>query len=250
MANLIFTYTSSELFKTAQALAQRLQLPLHLADTTQSVDALVLSPQGLMIQIAEQEFKKPLLIDFTTGKHEFRRQHGGGKQQAIAKAIGIKGNKFPTVIDATAGFGSDSFVLASLGCEVTAIERCPIVHALLADALARARHHPVIAGIAGRIRLQQGDAATLIPTLPQAEVIYLDPMFPHSHNTALVKKEMRVIRRLAGDDSHNENLLAIALRSAKHRVVVKRPKLAPFLDQYPPHHQLTGQSNRFDVYLI
>jgi 16S rRNA (guanine1516-N2)-methyltransferase len=43
------------------------------------------------------------------------------------------------VLDATAGLGKDAFVLASLGCQMTLIERQPLIAALLEDGLARAR---------------------------------------------------------------------------------------------------------------
>jgi 16S rRNA (guanine1516-N2)-methyltransferase len=37
------------------------------------------------------------------------------------------------------GLGKDAFVLASLGCRVTLVERNPVVHALLRDGLDRLR---------------------------------------------------------------------------------------------------------------
>ena len=53
----------------------------------------------------------PLHIDFTAGAMRHRLQQGGGKSQAIAKAIGVSGKHCPSV-DCTAGLGKDSFVLA------------------------------------------------------------------------------------------------------------------------------------------
>ena len=57
----------------------------------------------------------------------------------IAKAVGIAQGVRPQVLDATAGLGKDAFVLASLGCQMTLIERQPLIAALLEDGLARAR---------------------------------------------------------------------------------------------------------------
>ena len=52
---------------------------------------------------------------------------GGGKGQDIAKAVGLNKGVKPSVLDATGGLGRDAFVLASLGCNVTMIERSPVV---------------------------------------------------------------------------------------------------------------------------
>ena len=41
----------------------------------------------------------------------------------IARAIGLNSPTAPHVLDATAGLGGDAFVLASLGCPVTMVER-------------------------------------------------------------------------------------------------------------------------------
>ncbi len=66
-----------------------------------------------------------------------RRKFGGGRGEAVAKAVGIKGDYLPDV-DATAGLGRDAFVLASVGCRVRMLERNPVVAALLDDGPARA----------------------------------------------------------------------------------------------------------------
>ncbi|MDO8954697.1 MAG: class I SAM-dependent methyltransferase [Gammaproteobacteria bacterium] len=205
------------------------------------------SEQGLMLHHITEHKSKPLLLDFTQGKSLYRRLKGGGKNQAIARAIGIKSQYRPVVIDATAGLAQDSFVLASLGCEVYLIERSPIIAALLQDALNRASLDNETAGIIARMHLQYGDAKALIPTLPSADVIYLDPMFPHEKKSALAKKGMQVLQALLGE-SDEDILLDIAINHAK-RVVVKRPKTGPFLNDKQPSFQMIGSSNRFDLYL-
>ena len=80
-----------------------------------------------------------VFVDFVEGKARHRLKFGGGKGQDIAKAVGLHKHKNPHVVDATAGLGRESFVLASLGCSVVMLERSPIVHALLADGLQRAK---------------------------------------------------------------------------------------------------------------
>ena len=44
----------------------------------------------------------------------------------------------PSIIDMTAGLGGDLSVLANVGCEIFAMEKHPVVAALLRDALRRA----------------------------------------------------------------------------------------------------------------
>jgi 16S rRNA (guanine1516-N2)-methyltransferase len=100
--------------------------------------------------------------------------------------------------------------------------------------------------------LTVGDSTKILTAL-QAEkpdVIFLDPMYPHREKSALVKKEMRFIRLLAGDDQDSAALLKAALAKAKQRVVVKRPKLAPPLSGPEPSFTISSKKNRFDVYLI
>lgn len=79
-----------------------------------------------------------LRVDFVNGPVAHRLRFGGGRGQDLPKAMGLRAGKTPTVIDATAGLGRDAFLLASLGADVTLIERSPKMHALLEDAMARA----------------------------------------------------------------------------------------------------------------
>jgi len=200
----------------------------------------------------DQPSLKPFYIDFVHGALDYRRRHGGGVKQSLAKAIGLQKNQRPLVWDATAGLGRDAFVLASLGCTVVLFERSPIIHALLEDAIIRAEQDKDVAPIINKMRLVLGDAiATFNNTTKQdaPDVIYLDPMFPPRKKSALVKKEMRLIKQVVGLDSDSAKLLAPAMALAKRRVVVKRPSDASFLANLKPSYSLKGKSNRYDIYL-
>ena len=105
-----------------------------------------------------------LKIDFVSGASKHRRQFGGGRKQPLARAIGLNGEP-PTVIDATTGTGRDGWVLASLGCPITWLERNAIVHRQLAAALTAAMQHPDTAEIAARVTLVHRDASEHILTL-------------------------------------------------------------------------------------
>ena len=194
----------------------------------------------------------PVFVDFVEGAVAHRRKFGGGRGQSIAKAVGLKSGANPTVVDATAGLGRDAFVLASLGCQVTMLERHPVVAALLADGLQRAQQDAEIGEwMRDRMSLRAGSALENLQLLGfTPDVVYLDPMFPHRQKSALVKKEMRVFQSLVGPDLDADALLPAALAVAGKRVVVKRPDYAGYLNDKTPSMSIETKSHRFDVYVV
>lgn len=241
---------------SARALASRLNLPWLGAVDARHHDQhplLLGFVQGrLSVVPTGKGAPGPVFADFVEGALAYRRLHGGGRGQPVAKAVGLKPGIVPQVLDATAGLGRDAFVLAALGCEVTMLERSPVIAALLEDALMRAAADPEVAPITARMRLIQADARQWLAqgSEPLADVVYLDPMFPHREKSSLVKKEMRLFRDLVGEDLDSSELLTLALARARYRVVVKRPRLAPHLDDRAPSLSHEGKSGRFDIYTL
>jgi 16S rRNA (guanine1516-N2)-methyltransferase len=227
-------------------LAERWQL----TSDSQAEMALVLTPARLELRKRDEPKLGAIYVDFITGAMAHRRRFGGGRGEAVAKAVGIKGNYLPSVVDATAGLGRDAFVLASLGCQVRMLERNPVVAALLDDGLQRGYQDAEIgAWLRERMTLLHTTSLAALPLLtPSPDVVYLDPMYPHKQKSALVKKEMRVFQALVGSDNDADGLLAPARRSAKKRVVVKRPDYAPPLANEPAHAAITTKNHRFDIY--
>ena len=244
-----------ELTTLAQQTATKWGLVYH--ESTSSGLALVQQAYHLELRQLDEPKVGAIIVDFTSDALTFRRLHGGGKKEAIAKAIGLKGKDSLHVLDATAGLGRDAFVLASLGCVVDMIERSPVVAALLQDGLNRASSDNQLgAWIPKRMRLFHGIAINLLqnwqdanPPTARPDVVYLDPMFPHRKKNAAVKKEMRLFQQLLGPDEDADLLLEPALALAKSRVVVKRPSGAPYLAGKKPQIEMLGKANRFDVYL-
>ena len=206
-------------------------------------------------------------VDFASPQLLYRRQKGGDFGQLIAKAMALKPNRVRRVFDATAGLGTDAFVLASLGCQVQMAERNPIVRALLNDGLSRAKH-PIgrraetesardLKAIVSRMELSSYDGRDFLESddFKEIELLYLDPMFPHRDKTALVKKEMQALQYLVGSDSDGADLLKRALPALSfpdhslQRIVVKRPRVSPLLLDFSPNHQYEGKRNRYDIYL-
>lgn len=242
----------AELKELAQGLASELNLPFISSKESEYELLLEVTFDGLKLQPCGKKAPGATYADFVSGAVAHRRQFGGGKGQMIAKAVGVKGAITPTVLDATAGLGKDAFVLATLGCDVTLLERSPIIHALLRDGLARAEYATEVSDIIQRMHLHHANSIEWMQekfvTGASYQVVYLDPMFPHNDKSALVKKEMRAFRPVVGDDLDADQLLDAALQIAENRVVVKRPRKAPFLADRKPSLQFEGKSSRYDVY--
>jgi 16S rRNA (guanine1516-N2)-methyltransferase len=167
----------------------------------------------------------------------------------LLRAVG----RWREVIDATAGLGGDAGTLAAAGRQVTLVERHPVLAAVLDDALRRWRDAGVVA--ASRMRLVVADARAVLASA-RADVVFLDPMYPErvggdrarERSQARKAEAARLLRLLAGDDGDQGELLRIARRAARHRVVVKRPRHAPPLAGRPPNGALSGRTVRYDLY--
>ncbi|MEM6432042.1 MAG: class I SAM-dependent methyltransferase, partial [Deinococcota bacterium] len=240
----------------AEELAARLEQAL-IPDTSHHPFRLMVTEAGLELHHQAQTNARPTILRCDMGSSEVLRRLAGGKSQDLAKAVGIhssrgKGQPLPYVLDATAGLGRDSFVLAHLGCRVQMVERHPLIATLLADGLARGRQHPHTASVTARLSLVQADARDVLrslthhPDITYPTVIYLDPMYPATNKGALPKKEMQVLRQLLGADDVT-GLLEHALAVKDTRIVVKRPKHAPSTPK--PNTSFKGKQTRFDVYV-
>ena len=192
-----------------------------------------------------------LKIDFVTGAVGHRLRCGGGRGQDLSHAMGLRGGKTPMIVDATAGLGRDSFLLASLGAQVILIERSEKMHALLVEGMNRAENEGgEFREIIGRMSLMKGDAKDLIPELP-GEAILIDPMHPPRQKSALVKQELRQVREIVGTDDDAADLVRIALAHAYNRVVLKWPAKADPIDGLKAcTHQILGKTTRYDVFMV
>nr|WP_236261807.1 class I SAM-dependent methyltransferase [Pantoea sp. Aalb] len=223
----------------------------NLEQNIQSTFSLVMISKYLKLIKYNKSSVISVFVDFVSGSLDYRRRFGGGRSEALAKAVGIKGNYFPSVLDVTAGLGRDSFLLASLGCRVHMLERHPVIAALLYDGLERGYSDPEI-GKWLRERLTMCHCISqnvLIKMKFAPDVIYLDPMYPHSRKKkATVKKEMQVIQELVGLDEDADELIKYAFCLAKKRIVVKRPLYAPPLGGILAQYKITTKKHRFDIY--
>ncbi len=233
----------------ADHLAAQLNLPRVEPDAQGFELLIAVTPDRIEIRWPSQG-RRPVYVDLC--RVDTSTPAGARLSQPLAKAIGLKARSAEPrwVVDATAGLGDDAWLLASWGCRVTLLERHPVIAALLRDGLTRAdRSHPTITS---RIKLIEADARSWLAALPpgvQPEVVYLDPMFPARSKSAAVKKNIRLLKRLVGDDDDAAVLAPLAIQAAAKRVVIKRPLHAKPMMAHPTFTQ-KGKSIRYDVYVV
>ena len=219
----------------AQACARARGLDLHMR-----VEGLTLSHDGVDVR-----------GDFSRMRPRVRA--GVLSKELLVRACRVKGASAPVAMDCTAGLGEDSFLLAASGFSVTLLERNPVVAALLADAMERARKDPELAGIVARMTLVQGDALDALDEAMhdgrRPDVVYLDPMFPEKRRDAVAKKKLQLIQRLEAPCDDESALLDAALTAGPRKVAVKRPLKGPFLAGRKPSYGLRGKTIRYDCYV-
>lgn len=208
-------------------------------------------PEGLELRQDEQGLAlvgdgMELRGDFARLLPRLRQDRVG--RELLVRAARIKGLAHPSIIDATAGLGEDSLLLAAAGFEVTLCERDAVIAALLADTLERAAQDERLASYAARMRLMPGDAIEFLGQLEQApDVVFLDPMFPEKRKRAATNKKLQLFQRLERPCEDEDALMAAALAAHPRKVVVKRPLKGPYLAGVRPSSSLAGKVVRYDV---
>lgn len=233
----------------ARRLAKKLECPF--VDTITADYQFYLLVTDERLELWRVGDRRPIYVDFLHGVMKYRRLHGGGQRQLIARACAVKKSFKPKVVDLTAGLGRDAYVLACLGCKVIMIERSKVIAALLEDGLVRLQADPMLSKEID-LTFYEGDARQWLQTLDEharPDIIYLDPMFPLQKKSAKIKKEMQYLQAILGMEDDSEQLLHMSLALAKKRIVVKRPRLAKPIANKLPDISYKGQSTRFDVYL-
>ncbi|MCX7552418.1 class I SAM-dependent methyltransferase [Marinicella sp. S1101] len=211
-------------------------LPAHL--TLSLID-------GVLSLCDPQKTQSTLSVSFNQADLLYRAQgHLGGEH--VVKACQIRGQKNIKLLDATCGLGIDSYLLHQAGFVVTAVERHPLIHALLKDALVRYEneHQRQL------FQLLYQDSKSLMDQ-EVYDVIYLDPMFPPKRKSAKNKKGMQLFQDL--NHSHADEAVEMvehALKARTKRVVIKRPQKAPTVTKFKPTFQIPGKTCRFDAYQV
>ena len=209
----------------------------------EDVPRLVELPEGLTLTNGTMELR----ADFT--RMITRINPNKVHQELLVKAAKIKG--VPTedllVVDATAGLGEDSLLLAAAGFSVVLFERDKTIAALLEDGLTRAAHDERLSPLVARMTLRKEDSiAALASGSMHADVILLDPMFPARTKSASVKKKFQLIHGLEAPCTDEQELLDAAYSAHPRKIVIKRPPKGPWLAQRKPSYSLAGKAVRYD----
>ena len=241
--------------RRARKLSDEFALPICDAADTRCSHQLVYTDNRVQLQenphLGSPRFT-PLSVDYLRGNSLSSRILSTTLKDPLCRAAGLKSGYRPSVIDATAGLGSDGISLAWLGCRVILIERSPVVFALLEDGIYRASSNAsFLERIVSNIQLCCGNAIEILQQKQYtAETVMIDPMFPEFGKSQMKKKQMRLLRSIVGGDDDSAMLFSSSLGAAKKRVAVKRPKNAHKIADHPlPSHQVTMKSGRFDVYI-
>ena len=240
----------------AQGLSDRLAAPLAVCEPGCSEAAFIPEPGLLYLKVARDGLS--LMRDGMELRPDFaemlpRIKQGALQREMLVKAARVKGVEAPRAVDATAGLGEDSLLLAAAGFTVTLCEADPVIAALLEDALARASAHEVLGPIVECMHLVAGDSRIALEragasTGAQPDVVYLDPMFPGRTKSAAVKKKFQLIHGLERptEPLDEESLLQAALAACPRKVVIKRPVKGPYLAGVKPSHAIAGKAVRYD----
>jgi 16S rRNA (guanine1516-N2)-methyltransferase len=235
-------------------LAQHFGVPVKPIEATSRLRFMVGSRLAIEWQDSAQHFA--VSAEFVEGRLGHRLRKGVGRREPLARALGLHKRAPGWVVDATAGLGRDTALIAALGCRVSALERSPFTAALLGDGLRRGLRDDLIGPLLARVELLETDAESYLQGLidadldDQPDAIYLDPMFSEASGSAKVRKEMQVLKQLLGppDDEEGERLLVAARASGARRVVVKRGQKAKPLAGAKPDWSVNGKTTRYDVY--
>lgn len=231
----------------AEALAAHLKTTL-LDATPEASIWLSVDATGLSLTDGDQAMRG----DFT--KLQKRLQYHNLTHELLVKATKVKGREKLRVIDATAGMGEDSLLLAAAGCEVTLYEQDQVIAALLQDTMRRALEEAALHEIVMRMHLVEGDSIGHLRKLGETgerpDVIYLDPMFPERQKSGLVKKKFQLIHYLEAPAENEEALMQAAIAARPFKIVVKRPAKGPYLAGLKPSYSLDGKAIRYDCYVF
>ena len=194
----------------------------------------------------------------------------GRKSELLLQAAKITSDS--TVIDATAGFGHDSLILASTGAQVIMLEQQPLMALLLLAEQLRMNTLPNWQKLMSRLHIINTDALSYFATLSanaidtqEIDMVYLDPMFPEDSyqdsktgKGAKVGKHMQALHQLACPPTPEEEMQllqsaqAVVSRNAQTsgRVIVKRPQFAPQLAHQSASESWHNEAVRFDGYFV
>lgn len=255
-------YTDTVYKKEAEAIAEH--TGAGKAQYTENVSSqdpgtgllLLLDDSGLSLT----DGKISLQADFTSMLPRLKKSNL--EREFLVKASRIKGMNAADgqlrAVDATAGFGEDSLLLAAAGYDLELYEYDPVIAALLRDALRRAAQSSddALRDAVSRMDLREGDSVSAMRAMAGSneppDIVLLDPMFPERRKSALVKKKFQLLQQLESpcEGADESELLEAAEAAGPRRIIIKRPLKGPYLAGRRPGYSITGKAVRYDCIVI
>lgn len=191
------------------------------------------------LSVYQKQDKHHVFVDFDSKQLNFR-SNAHLNAELIIKAVLGKKKQPTTIMDCTAGFGNDSYLLSLTGSQISAYESNPLMNALLKDGLNRAA--------ISNITLFKKDAMQHLKN-SDCQVIYIDPMYPATKKSAKNNKQMALLQSIIGHQAQMaSDLFELAKLSKAKKIVIKRPVKADFVSNIKPTSQISGKAARFDIY--
>lgn len=220
------------------------QLGVPLADSMGEALTLVFDGSGLSLVGSGMRYQG----DFARTLNRVTK--GRLHHEMLVKLAKTK-TEHPVAVDAAAGMGEDSFLLAAAGYEVYLFEQDAVIAALLRDALYRAGEDDRLRGIVGRMHLTEGNSIELMLQLGiTPEIVYLDPMFPPRKKSGLIHKKLQLIQKLEQPCADERELFDAAAAMHPKKIIIKRPLNGAPLADRKPSYTVKGKAIRYDVVVI
>ena len=204
-------------------------------------------------RLKPDNLSRELLVRTAKLKNKAKRDNGTKPDNNVNLDNSAVNYSRPLAIDATAGFGEDSILLAAAGFDVVMYEYDAVIAALIEDALRRASEsdNDKLRAAVTHMKLMNADSIEAMQHLQERpDVIFLDPMFPAREKSALIKKKFQLLQRLEQPCTDEEVLLNAALSAHPHKIVIKRPLKGPYLADRRPDYSIKGKAIRYDCIVM
>ena len=163
-----------------------------------------------------------------------------------------------SILDCTGGFARDAAILASLGNNVTLIERNPLIMSLLVDAREKIKNDG-IRYIFSRIKNRFGNCIDFIRrTDMHFDYIYFDFMF-NINKSALPSKNEQFLRKIVKNDvNENVDIIHETIQRVRSKIIIKEHISSNDYDNFDiintykgktvKYHLLEGKSGHRKIY--
>ena len=151
------------------------------------------------------------------------------------------------ILDCTGGFARDASILASLGNEVTLIERNPLVMSLLIDARERIRSDD-IRSIFNKIKIKFGNCIDFIrDTNKHFDYIYFDFMF-NINKSALPSKSEQFLRKIVKNDiNENIDIIDETVQRVASKIIIKEHISSNDYDNFDIINTYNGKTVKYHL---